>query len=94
MLVKYSCGCIGFLPSTSDGKSLLVTVCDRNQDDFDDYSLGYRFMPEVKQGKEPTPLTEVEEKKIFQEMSELLHLGYQMRSLAHTFSTITGKQLA
>jgi len=30
MLVKYSCGCVGFVPSTSSGESLLIDNCDRN----------------------------------------------------------------
>lgn len=87
MLVKYSCGCIGFLPSTSDGESLLVNICDKSRGDYDDYDLGYRDMG----GKPSTSLTEEEERKIFQEISKLLHLGYRMRELAHTISSVVKK---
>jgi hypothetical protein len=87
MLVKYSCGCIGYLPSTSDGRSLLVTVCDRNQDNFDTYDLVWRNMED----KKMTPLSEKEEVIVIREISDLLHLGYRMRDLAQVISVINCK---
>jgi len=87
MLVKYSCGCIGFLPSTASGESLLIDNCDRDQGDMGEYSLFFRHM----EAKTCTPLTEEEEKKYFQELSHLIHLGYRMKDLAYTVSSIIKK---
>jgi len=87
MLVKYSCGCVGFVPSTSSGESLLIDNCDRNLGDSGEYGLFYRDMG----GKPSTPLTEEEERKLFHELGELIHLGHRMVSLAFTVSSIIKK---
>ena len=87
MLVEYSCGCVGFEPSTSTGESLLVDNCDRGEGDSGEYGLFFREMGK----KSFTPLSEEKERELFLELGELIHLGYRMVSLAHTVSSIIKK---
>jgi hypothetical protein len=73
MLVKYSCGCIGF-PPEPEGKSLLLRVCDSPKSP---YGTNYRDM----EGKSHEPLGVEEVKGRLSTLSDLADDGYQYREL-------------
>ena len=80
-LVKYSCGCIGLPKDDEDGHAIIFDSCDKDIQDYDQYSMFYRDMKD----KTFEPLRNVEsERNIVKEIGQLIHLGYRMRDLAST----------
>lgn len=92
MLVKFSCGCIGFPMRTPDdegAEALLITRCDDDNrgDDpyYQDFYLGYRdFMGT----KAYTPLPEEREREIVQDLQRLLRDGYALRATRRRIQSV------
>lgn len=82
MLVKFSCGCIGFLPTHTD-EAWIIRACDTDWHD-NEYGLFLRThmgLSDTIAPKTFEPLSEEEEKKHLEALSRLIAEGYCFRTL-------------
>lgn len=91
ILHRYDCGCKG-IPMGEDEKgnkkALIVWPCDRDQGDYDEYSLFVRDMEK----KTSEAIDDAAELDIFHDISNLISDGYRMRDLARTIDIINKRK--
>lgn len=80
MLVKYSCGCIGFPPNKS-GNAWIVKQCDR-----DAYSNEFGLFIRSIEDKSYENLSEYAENELSQKLSKLIDEGYGLRQIKSILS--------
>ena len=73
MLIKYSCGCIGF---QTEDKDFILKACDNTLED-NEYCLFSRCMKD----KDSNPLDKKEEDDILKEIAMLIIDGYCYRKI-------------
>lgn len=82
VFVKYSCGCIG-IPLSSTA-CILIDACDKQAEEYD-LGIGIR---EMREEKSYSPISLEEQEVLVNKLGYLVHLGYRMKDLAWTITSI------
>jgi len=90
LLVRYSCGCIGFRPF-NDGTALIVDNCDKDALSPEGVTLSIRLIKSKGDIKSYKSIDEKKQFKLLQELASLVSHGHAFRSILGELGRVTSQ---